>query len=56
MDEAHACGQGALVDGCVGAWIDDDGIATEQVVVAVPLREALPVVASDEEGEMMVGL
>ena len=38
------------------AWIDDDGVVGKQLLVVAPEVEALPVVASHDEGKPVVGI
>ena len=56
VDQTHIGGQGCLVDGRILTRINDNGVSLEELVVTIPLGKTLPVVAANEQRELMLGI
>lgn len=54
--DADGWGEDGLVDVTAGTAIDEDLVVGEDALVVVPAGEVAPVVGSDDEGELMLGI
>lgn len=56
VDHRNALWQRGFINGIAWARIDDEAMVTQDLISLIPLRKTMPVVGSDDEDKLAIGI